>query len=235
MFSCVAGFVEVGETVEEAVHREVMEETGVELTSCGVVLPIASMTTPSPSLASTSNPIPVPPEEPALQTQADVSAVDSRTLTPSSSEKADPKQTRLRLPNPVMQDISGSLYYGSQPFPFPSSLMLGFIAKAKTTEVDLQDGELAEARWLSVRDMEAVFKAKSWRMRRGGTTKDTAGIRSSGSSSKSSEATSPPTISIPPPMAIAHQLIRFWLSRKKSELRSLNEAAISSSSPSSRL
>jgi NAD+ diphosphatase len=31
MYSCVAGFVEPGETLEEAVHREVMEEVGVEL------------------------------------------------------------------------------------------------------------------------------------------------------------------------------------------------------------
>ena len=38
-------------------------------------------------------------------------------------------------------------YLGSQPWPFPSSLMLGFTAQALTTEVQRHDGEIAEARW----------------------------------------------------------------------------------------
>jgi len=40
-------------------------------------------------------------------------------------------------------------YLGSQPWPFPSSLMLGFRAVATTTEVTRHDGEIAEARWFT--------------------------------------------------------------------------------------
>lgn len=41
-------------------------------------------------------------------------------------------------------------YRGSQPWPFPSSLMLGFTARAVSAdEPRLLDGELAEARWFS--------------------------------------------------------------------------------------
>jgi NAD+ diphosphatase len=45
MYSCVAGFVEPGETLEEAVRREVREEVGVEL---GAVSYIASQPWPFP-------------------------------------------------------------------------------------------------------------------------------------------------------------------------------------------
>jgi NAD+ diphosphatase len=40
-------------------------------------------------------------------------------------------------------------YHSSQPWPFPSSLMVGFHAHAETTDIDLRDAELAEARWFT--------------------------------------------------------------------------------------
>ena len=73
-YSTIAGFVEPGESLEDAVVREVMEETGV-----------------------------------------------------------------------VVDSVE---YHSSQPWPFPSSLMLGFIAHAATTDIRLHDAELEDARWL---------------------------------------------------------------------------------------
>jgi NAD+ diphosphatase len=40
-------------------------------------------------------------------------------------------------------------FLGNQPWPFPSSLMIGFTARALDTEFRLQDGEIAEARWVT--------------------------------------------------------------------------------------
>ncbi len=44
-------------------------------------------------------------------------------------------------------------YLGSQPWPFPSSLMLGFTALAETIDVVRHDGEIAEARWYTRESM----------------------------------------------------------------------------------
>jgi NAD+ diphosphatase len=38
-------------------------------------------------------------------------------------------------------------YMGSQPWPFPTALMIGFHATATTTDIFLNDGELADAGW----------------------------------------------------------------------------------------
>ncbi|MGZ5369545.1 MAG: NAD(+) diphosphatase [Aeromicrobium sp.] len=74
-FSTLAGFVEPGETLDDAVRREVMEEAGIE-----------------------------------------VGAVE---------------------------------YAGSQPWPFPSSLMLGFFGTAISDVIKVDAHEIAEAKWFS--------------------------------------------------------------------------------------
>jgi NAD+ diphosphatase len=75
LYSTIAGFVEPGESLEDAVRREVYEETNI-----------------------------------------------------------------------LVGDVR---YHSSQPWPFPSSLMLGFIADAVSEEISLNDGELEDARWFS--------------------------------------------------------------------------------------
>ncbi len=76
MRTIVAGFVEPGETLEECVHREVFEETGI------------------------------------------------------------------RIKNPR--------YLGSQPWPFPNSLMIGFIADYESGEIKVDGVEIAAADWFDL-------------------------------------------------------------------------------------
>ncbi|HET7811031.1 MAG TPA: NAD(+) diphosphatase [Steroidobacteraceae bacterium] len=84
-YSTIAGFVEPGESLEEAVVREVAEETGVQ--------------------------------------------------------------------------VGEVAYDSSQPWPFPSSLMLGFRAVARTEAITLRDGELEDARWFTRADLAAGHPA----------------------------------------------------------------------------
>lgn len=46
-------------------------------------------------------------------------------------------------------------YHSSQPWPFPSSLMVGFTAKATSTDIVLNDGELEDARWFTRAELRA--------------------------------------------------------------------------------
>ena len=50
----------------------------------------------------------------------------------------------------IVKDI---IYQHSQPWPFPSSLMLGFTAEACTKKINLNDAELEDAKWFTRSEM----------------------------------------------------------------------------------
>jgi NAD+ diphosphatase len=50
-------------------------------------------------------------------------------------------------------------YFGSQPWPLPASLMLGFTGRAMTTDIDVDGAEIEEARWWTRADFEAAAHA----------------------------------------------------------------------------
>ena len=114
-FSCLAGFMEPGETPEEAVRREVWEESGIK--------------------------------------------------------------------------IGRVKYLAAQPWPFPSTLMMGFLAEGISEEITIDPEEIAEARWFEREEIrEMVVRAA--------TGED-----------------DPEQVSLPQPLAIAHHLCRRWSHR----------------------
>ncbi|WP_112662860.1 NAD(+) diphosphatase [Microvirga flavescens] len=107
MYSCLAGFLEPGETIEDAVRRETFEEAGVR--------------------------------------------------------------------------VGAVRYVASQPWPFPSSLMIGCIGEALSDEIVIDENELQDARWFS---------------------KETARLMLDGTH---------PDFAAPSPIAIANHLLRTWV------------------------
>lgn len=87
MYSCLAGFVEPGETIEDAVRRETLEESGIQI-------------------------------------------------------------GRVR-------------YHASQPWPMPHSLMIGCFAEAISLDIARDESELADCRWFSRAEAEAMVEGRS--------------------------------------------------------------------------
>jgi NAD+ diphosphatase len=118
VYSCLAGFIEQGETIEEAVARETIEESGIK--------------------------------------------------------------------------VGKVTYIGSQPWPYPSQLMIGCLAEAQSETIQI-DQELEDVQWF---EKEKVAEALE-------VSKDLKNYR---------ESTS---FRIPPYYTIAHQLIKYWLTNSK--------------------
>ncbi len=55
-------------------------------------------------------------------------------------------------------------YLGSQPWPFPSSLMLGYTAHTEDTEIRVDGVEIAEARWFTPASLRAEVEAGTVRL-----------------------------------------------------------------------
>jgi NAD+ diphosphatase len=59
-------------------------------------------------------------------------------------------------------DVADIRYLGSQPWPFPRSLMLGFAASADPAQaLRMQDGEIEEARWVSRDELREALAAEA--------------------------------------------------------------------------
>jgi NAD+ diphosphatase len=108
MYSCLAGFVEAAETIEDAVKREIFEESGIRCT-----------------------------------------------------------------------DVT---YYMTQPWPYPSSLMIGCSARATSDEITVDKMELEDARWFDRDEAMLMWKREH-----------------------------PDGLAGPHPFAIAHHLLGRWL------------------------
>ncbi|WP_229803080.1 NAD(+) diphosphatase [Planobispora rosea] len=60
--------------------------------------------------------------------------------------------------------VTAPRYLGSQPWPFPRSLMLGFFARATSVELVPDAEEIAEARWFTREEMAAALRSGELRL-----------------------------------------------------------------------
>jgi NAD+ diphosphatase len=52
--------------------------------------------------------------------------------------------------------VGATRYFGSESWPFPRSLMLGFFAAAESVSIVLTDAELEDARWFDRRELREL-------------------------------------------------------------------------------
>ena len=61
-------------------------------------------------------------------------------------------------------DLQSLKYMGSQPWPFPASLMLAYRAIATSTEVEMHDEEMTEVQWFSRDELSAACEAQTLKL-----------------------------------------------------------------------
>ncbi|XP_018017661.1 NAD-capped RNA hydrolase NUDT12 isoform X2 [Hyalella azteca] len=115
-------------------------------------------------------------------------------------------------------EVTAVRYLGCQHWPFPGSLMMGCIATALTHEVSLDTSELQDGRWWSRAEVEAAVTASAANGSPWSLTASAAGgspwsLTSSAAGGSPWFSSEPKTAALllPPPMTIAHCLIRHWL------------------------
>ena len=52
--------------------------------------------------------------------------------------------------------VKNARYFGSQPWPFPHSLMIGFTAEWESGEIRIDPAELSDAKWFSARELPVI-------------------------------------------------------------------------------
>ncbi|MDQ6943280.1 MAG: NAD(+) diphosphatase [Candidatus Eremiobacteraeota bacterium] len=57
-------------------------------------------------------------------------------------------------------EITDVRYFGSQPWPFPHQLMVGFLARYASGEIRVQPEEIREARWFRPADLDGVTTSR---------------------------------------------------------------------------
>ena len=104
----------------------------------------------------------------------------------------------------VLEEISvkvkNIVYHSSQPWQYPSSLMIGCIAEAENTNIIIDEEEIIEAKWAE-RDL-ILSALKIARL----SKEDPLSKNNINNSEK---------LLLPPPIAIAHQLFKYWAENPK--------------------
>ena len=61
-------------------------------------------------------------------------------------------------------EVASMRYFASQPWPFPNSLMLGFVAQAASEKIQIGEDELEDARWFTREDIREGLAQGTFRL-----------------------------------------------------------------------